>query len=166
MLRHEILTARRTSALTSSAQKWPNCRKAPDIAADICRLAECPLRADFVLLFRVWVSSFRGYPCRAHCSFRGRVNPPHDGVRTRWRLNVAIAVALSDVRKEARRSTFARFLGMFEFRLLQQYPPTPDMPTTTRMTHSDIGCLAASSVWTALRAIANCGWSCYAALTI
>ena len=28
------------------------------------------------------------------------------------------------------------------------------------------GCLAASSVWTAVRAIANCGWSRYAALTV
>jgi hypothetical protein len=27
------------------------------------------------------------------------VNPPHDGVRRRWRFNVAIAVALSDARK-------------------------------------------------------------------
>src|ERR1700676_4687442 len=27
-------------------------------------------------------------------------------------------------------------------------------------------CLAASSVWTAMRAIANCGWSRYAALTV
>ena len=31
---------------------------------------------------------------------------------------------------------------------------------------ADIGCLAASSVWTAVRAIANCGWSRYAALTV
>ena len=31
---------------------------------------------------------------------------------------------------------------------------------------ADVGCLAASSVWTAVRAIANCGWSCYAALTV
>ena len=31
---------------------------------------------------------------------------------------------------------------------------------------TDIGCLAASSVWTAMRAIANCGWSRYAALTV
>ena len=30
---------------------------------------------------------------------------------------------------------------------------------------ADVGCLAASSVWTAVRAIANCGWSCYAALS-
>jgi len=27
-------------------------------------------------------------------------------------------------------------------------------------------CLAASSVWTAMRAIANCGWSRYTALTV
>ena len=31
---------------------------------------------------------------------------------------------------------------------------------------ADVGCLAASSAWMALRAIANCGWSCYAALTV
>ena len=31
---------------------------------------------------------------------------------------------------------------------------------------ADVGCLAASSVWTAVRAIANCGWSRYAALTV
>jgi hypothetical protein len=30
----------------------------------------------------------------------------------------------------------------------------------------DVGCLAASSVWTAVRAIANCGRSCYPALTV
>lgn len=30
----------------------------------------------------------------------------------------------------------------------------------------DVNCLAASSLWTALRAIANCGRSCYAALTV
>jgi hypothetical protein len=33
-------------------------------------------------------------------------------------------------------------------------------------TQADVGCLAASSVWTAVRAIANCGWSRYAALTV
>src|SRR3979411_2253997 len=31
---------------------------------------------------------------------------------------------------------------------------------------ADVGCLAASSVWTAVRAIANCDWSRYAALTV
>src|SRR6266478_10219048 len=31
---------------------------------------------------------------------------------------------------------------------------------------ADVGCLAASSVWTAVRAIPNCGWSRYAALTV
>jgi hypothetical protein len=31
---------------------------------------------------------------------------------------------------------------------------------------ADVGCLAASSVGTAVRAIANCGWSRYAALTV
>src|SRR5258708_38788600 len=31
---------------------------------------------------------------------------------------------------------------------------------------ADVGCLAASSVWTAVRAIASCGWSRYAALTV
>src|SRR3979411_3558504 len=31
---------------------------------------------------------------------------------------------------------------------------------------ADVGCLGASSVWTAVRAIANCDWSRYAALTV
>jgi hypothetical protein len=35
------------------------------------------------------------------------VNPPHDGVRRRWRFNVAIAVALSDARKESVELTIA-----------------------------------------------------------
>jgi hypothetical protein len=29
-----------------------------------------------------------------------------------------------------------------------------------------VGCLAASSVWTTVGVIANCGWNCYAALTV
>jgi hypothetical protein len=33
-------------------------------------------------------------------------------------------------------------------------------------TGADVGCLAASSVWTAVRAIANCGWSRFTALTV
>jgi hypothetical protein len=35
------------------------------------------------------------------------VNPPHDGVRRCWRLNVAIAVALSDARKKSLELTIA-----------------------------------------------------------
>ena len=35
------------------------------------------------------------------------VNPPHDGVRRRWRFNVAIAVALSDARKKSVELTIA-----------------------------------------------------------
>ena len=43
------------------------------------------------------------------------------------------------------------------------------LPVTGAAVHgprADVGCLAASSVWTAVRAIANCGWSRYAALTV
>jgi hypothetical protein len=40
------------------------------------------------------VKALRAHPCRAHCSLRGRVNPPHDGVRRRWWINVASAVSL------------------------------------------------------------------------
>jgi hypothetical protein len=47
------------------------------------------------------------HPCRAHCSLRGRVDPPHDGVRRRWRFNVAIAVALSDARTKSVELTIA-----------------------------------------------------------
>jgi hypothetical protein len=35
------------------------------------------------------------------------VNPPHDGVRRHWRFNVAIAVALSDARKNSVELTIA-----------------------------------------------------------
>jgi len=35
------------------------------------------------------------------------VNPPHDGVRRRWRFNVAIAVALSDARTKSVELTIA-----------------------------------------------------------
>ncbi len=35
------------------------------------------------------------------------VNPPLDGVRRRWRFNVAIAVALSDARKKSVELTIA-----------------------------------------------------------
>ena len=35
------------------------------------------------------------------------VDPPHDGVRLRWRFNVAIAVGLSDARKKSDELTIA-----------------------------------------------------------
>jgi hypothetical protein len=35
------------------------------------------------------------------------VDPPHDGVRWRWRFNVVIAVALSDARKKSVELTIA-----------------------------------------------------------
>src|SRR6266403_2383881 len=42
----------------------------------------------------------------------------------------------------------------------------PDIPQLGRHVRvrptADVGCLAVSSVWTAVRAIANCGWNCYA----
>src|SRR5882757_2900834 len=36
-------------------------------------------------------------------------------------------------RREAQRSTFARFFGLFDFRLLQQYLPLPDSCTAANI---------------------------------
>ena len=44
--------------------------------------------------------------------------------------------------------------------------PTGKRRLVTAHTQSGRWMFAASSVWTAVRAIANCGWSCYAALTV
>jgi hypothetical protein len=44
-----------------------------------------------------------------------------------------------------------------------EYPSRTVTHRSERMCHlADVGCLATSSVWTAVRAIANCGWSRYA----
>jgi hypothetical protein len=37
--------------------------------------------------------------------------------------------------RKIRRSTFARFLGLFDFRLLQQYPPIPDSLARSKPQH-------------------------------
>src|SRR5207245_660109 len=51
------------------------------------------------------------HPCRAHCSSAVGACPPHDGVRRRWRINVASAVAFSGVRKESGDLTTATVPG-------------------------------------------------------
>src|SRR5258708_17256958 len=47
-----------------------------------------------------------------------------------------------------------------------EYPSRTVTHRSERMCHlAEVGCLAASSVWTAVRAIVNCGGGLYAALT-
>src|SRR6476469_3195025 len=44
--------------------------------------------------------------------------------------------------------------------------PLESTALSRRTPLADVGCLAASSVWTAVNAIANCGWGRYAAHTV
>ena len=64
---------------------------------------------------------------------------------------------------------YSRLMGADEEGTLAQlkaFRKTLIVKTTGDGPRADVGCLAASSVWTAVRAIAHCGWSRYSALTV
>src|ERR1700716_1144000 len=66
----------------------------------------------------------------ANISHQPRASPDSTSVASRIEFPTMTGAKERRSRREAQRSTFARFFGLFDFRLLQQYLPIPDSSAT------------------------------------